>query len=597
MIFSTRNVYRTAAVCAVYAALSGAAIAGEPLVTLEGEMPPGLQDLMVQVLGEADNPPRSIAQARRRAQQGADQAMSLLRSQGYYGAEVIARIDEQLDTKKSEKRRAPRPVLNVRPGSRFKVASVDIVFDGFQPENLEGLRALNILKAGAPAEASKVVETELRLVNYLRANGYPEARALPRKAVVDHAAKTLTVTHNIFAGDKTLFGKIVQNGTANIVKSWPKMIAPFDEGDVFDDRKLNKLASRVIGTAVFDGANATLDEEKIANADGSVTRNILLNVEQGAINTVSGEVGYSTTDGSGLDVIYERRNFIGYAQTLRLIGIVRTNEVSAGVTYNIPFAWRVDRELDFGASVARVDTDAFTGERASGNALVTQKFAPHLKVAGGISFEASQFDEDNQRVRSYIIEGLLKANYDTRDSLFDPSKGFNVEADVTPTYNFGKAEGLFTNAELGVSTYRRVSEKFVAAGRVKAGTIFGASQASVPLNRRYYAGGGGSVRGIGFQAISPLNADGNPVGGRSVAEASAELRYRGDSPLGFVGFLDVGSVSREDLPTLADLRYGAGVGVRYYTSFAPLRADIAIPINKREGDNAVQIYISIGQAF
>jgi len=597
MISFTRYIYLTVAVCAIFGGLSVKTFAGVPLATLEGEIPLDVQDLMTQVLGEVDAPPRSVAQARRRAQQAADQALSLLRSQGYYGAEVTARIDEQLDAEKDEKRRAPRSVIMVRSGPLFRVASLDVNFDGPPPYSLQEMCSLEDLRPGAPAKAAKVVETELRLINFLRGNGFPEARALPRKAVVDHDTKTLTVSYKISAGEKTRFGTIVQSGTAYIVKSWPKLIAPFEEGDVFDDRKLNKLASRVIGTAVFEGASATLDSEKTTNADGTVTRNVLLNVEQGPLNTVSGEVGYSTTDGSGLNVIYERRNFIGYAQTLRLLGIVKTNEISAGVTYNIPFAWRVDRELDFGASLAREDTDAFTGERASGNALLTQKFAPYLKIAGGVSFEASQFDEDDQRIRSYIVEGLVKANYDTRDSLFDPSQGVNVETDVTPTYNFGKADGLFTNAEVGVSTYRRISKKMIAAGRVKAGTIFGAGQASVPLNRRYYAGGGGSVRGIGFQAISPLNAMGEPIGGRSIAEASAELRYRGDGPLGFVGFVDAGSVSREDLPTLSDIRYGAGVGVRYYTNFAPLRADIAIPIDKREGDNAVQIYISIGQAF
>lgn len=592
-----RYLARLFVACTALVALSGTAFAAVPLATLEGEVPPDLKKLMTRVLGEVDAPPRSVAQARRRAQQAADKAVSVLRSQGYYGADVTARIDEPLQDGGSDTRRAPKPVLTVKPGPRFTVGAIDIAFDGNAPDIVDRLREGLLLKSGAPVEAAKVVAAELRMINVLRANGYPEARAMPRKVVVDHDTQSLTVRYNIIAGDKTRFGTITQNGTAYIVKSWPDMIAPFDTGDVFDDRKLNKLAARVVGTAVFDGASATLADEKTPNGDGTVTRNVLLNVEQGAINTVSGEIGYSTTDGSGLDIIYERRNFIGYAQTLRLLGTVKTNEISAGATYNIPFAWRVDRELDFGVAVAREDTDAFTGERASGNILLTQKFPPDFKIAGGLSFEASQFDEDGQRVRSYIVEGLLKANYDTRDNLFDPTRGFNIEADLTPSYNFGKADGLFTSAELGASHYRRVSDSLVVAGRVKAGTIFGASQASVPLNRRFYGGGGGSVRGFGYQSISPLNADGDPIGGRSITEASAEVRYHGDSALGFVGFVDAGSVTRKDLPTLSDVRYGAGVGVRYYTSFAPLRADIAIPLNRRDGDNAVQIYISIGQAF
>jgi translocation and assembly module TamA len=42
---------------------------------------------------------------------------------------------------------------------------------------------------------------------------------------------------------------------------------------------------------------------------------------------------------------------------------------------------------------------------------------------------------------------------------------------------------------------------------------------------------------------------------------------------------------------------GVGAGVRYDLGFGPLRLDIATPLNRREGDGPVQVYISIGQAF
>jgi translocation and assembly module TamA len=44
-------------------------------------------------------------------------------------------------------------------------------------------------------------------------------------------------------------------------------------------------------------------------------------------------------------------------------------------------------------------------------------------------------------------------------------------------------------------------------------------------------------------------------------------------------------------------RIGTGVGVRYYTSFGPVRLDVGFPLNKRAGDSPFGIYVSIGQAF
>ncbi len=51
------------------------------------------------------------------------------------------------------------------------------------------------------------------------------------------------------------------------------------------------------------------------------------------------------------------------------------------------------------------------------------------------------------------------------------------------------------------------------------------------------------------------------------------------------------------LPTFSALKFGAGIGGRFYTNFGPFRIDVATPLNPREGDGKIALYISIGQAF
>lgn len=576
---------------------SSNAFADVPLANIEGDLPDNVKTLLMEVLGKVDNPARSLAQARRRVVKANESALSVMRSQGYYGAEIYSRVREIPETDDSDARLILQPTLTIKPGSQFTLGNLDIVYSGATPDiSREVVDKIN-LKIEEPALAAKIVATELQIVNYLNANGFPDAIAAERKAIVDHASQTMSLTYNIAAGQKTRFGEIKQIGTAYLVKSWPEMISPFETGEVFDAQKLNSLASRVIGTGVFDGAVASLSDDAISNSDGTVTRNVMLNVEQGAVNTVSGEVGFSTTDGSGIDLTYERRNFIGYAQTLTLSSTLKTNQISFGIDYNIPYAWRQDRELDLGAEVAREDTDAFKGLRVGGNALITQKVSRRFKVGLGIGIEGSRFEENGEDITAYLVDGFGRATYDSRNNLFDPEKGYFFEAALVPSYNFGEADGLFTTAKLGASTYRRLSDKFIIAGRAKLGTIFGGSLDTIPLNRRFYAGGGGSVRGFGFQTIAPANAQSELIGGRSISEVGAELRYKGESPIGFAAFIDAGSVTEKQYPDFGDIRTGAGIGVRYFTSFAPLRADVAIPLNKRNGDSPFQIYISIGQSF
>ena len=252
------------------------------------------------------------------------------------------------------------------------------------------------------------------------------------------------------------------------------------------------------------------------------------------------------------------------------------------------------------AEIAREDTDIFRGNRASVNALLTHRFSKKFNVAGGLGVEASELKEDIDGAvtsRAYLLEGITRAVYDDRDDLLDPKSGFRVAAEILPAYDFGDAKRFFAIAKVDGSTYWNINPTFTAAGRVKYGSIVGAPQSDIPLNKRFYGGGGGSVRGYGYQSISPESADGTLVGGRAILEGSAELRYRGFGNLGFVGFIDAASVSEAQYPEFDSALFGLGAGVRYYTAFAPLRADIAIPLKRRDGDAAVQIYLSIGQAF
>lgn len=595
---------------------AASAKAAEPIVVIETDMSAEEQALLESVLGEVDAPARSLAQARRRVEAAAQSARSVMRSLGYYDADIRAEVIETRaeakdfsETIDEVVRRPPQAVLYVTTGPQFTYGDLDIEYKGGAPAPDVTLNKELKLETGQPAKAAPVVAAELRLINSLQAQGYPDAKALPRKAVVDHDTKRMNITYVIETGRRTRFGKIRQTGTAYLTKGFPKMVAPFDDGEIYSARKINRLAARVSGTGVFDSAVATLSDDGTENPDGTVTRDVILKVDQGDKNTISGGVGVSTADGSGAEITYERRNFIGYAQTLRVNARAKTNEIGAGLTYNIPYAWRDDRELDFKADMARLDTEAFEGERALIGALISQKLSRKFRVGLGLGLEASRFDQDGVETTAYLAEGLGRGVLDTRDNILNPVKGVNIEGAIVPTYNFGDQSGTFTTLSLNGSTYKRVSDKFVLAGRLGTGTILSKSFETVPRNRRFYAGGGGSVRGFEYQSISPrvvttdVNSDGEAVmnieriGGRTLLEGSAEIRYKGDGPIGYVGFIDAGTVSREQASGLDDVRYGAGVGVRYYTSFAPLRADVAIPLNPRAGDADFQIYISIGQAF
>ncbi|HEU0134111.1 MAG TPA: BamA/TamA family outer membrane protein, partial [Allosphingosinicella sp.] len=217
---------------------------------------------------------------------------------------------------------------------------------------------------------------------------------------------------------------------------------------------------------------------------------------------------------------------------------------------------------------------------------------------------------------AYYIAGLIgQLGYDRSNSLLDPTRGFRLLGRTNPEvqHRLGQTEYYARNIIEG-SAYYPVGEQFVIAGRARFGSIFGIDRDELAPSRRLYAGGGGSVRGFGFQQLGPRTRIANPdfdpndpeeedpatilvpIGGRGLAEFALEGRYRFGN-YGVVAFIDAGSLTERSYPSFEDMRFGVGIGGRVYTNFGPLRVDVATPLGRRDGESRVAFYISIGQAF
>jgi translocation and assembly module TamA len=188
---------------------------------------------------------------------------------------------------------------------------------------------------------------------------------------------------------------------------------------------------------------------------------------------------------------------------------------------------------------------------------------------------------------------------DRSDDPLDPKQGWRLEARVEPTLIVGDSTQPYLRVQAQGSSYYPLDAKgrTLIAGRLKIGSIIGGTIPEVPASRRFYAGGGGSVRGYTYQAIGPHLVNNTPEGGLALFEASLEVRSKIGQHWGVVGFVDAGSISSDQIPNDKNLSLGAGFGVRYDLGFGPIRVDFGIPLNPRSNDPKFQIYLSIGQSF
>ena len=277
-----------------------------------------------------------------------------------------------------------------------------------------------------------------------------------------------------------------------------------------------------------------------------------------------------------------------------------------GATFRRSNAGRRDRTFQVIANISRQNYDAYEartgtlGVRWSYDSTpIWQKPLTYAYGAElvGTNEQTYDFGAGRRRRGTYGIAALPgQVVFDRSDNLLNPTKGYRLKLNLSPETSVRGAVRPYVRGMVEGTYYYPVSPSLIIAGRARAGSIQGIARDDLAPSRRYYGGGGGSVRGYGYQRLGPFDPEGNPVGGRSLNEFALEARYRfGD--YGIVPFIDAGNSYEGKLPTFSALKYGAGIGGRFYTNFGPMRIDVATPLNPRPGDGKIALYISIGQAF
>jgi translocation and assembly module TamA len=261
-----------------------------------------------------------------------------------------------------------------------------------------------------------------------------------------------------------------------------------------------------------------------------------------------------------------------------------------------------DLLADVSAERATTNTFGFQGYTANdGDADVAlrRRFSRQLSAQIGIDAQAGDAADAIKTVNYDIIGVTGSANYDSTNDRLDPTQGVRAKAAVAAYPGVFGSLYLYT-AKTEVSAYQALDadSRFVLAGRARVASEIGPGLEDIPANLRLYAGGGGSVRGYAYSSLGPRAANGAILGGRSAVDSSLEIRWRATDAIGLVGFFDAGNAFEAEVPNFSlPIQMSAGVGLRYYTGFGPLRLDIAAPINPRPGDPRFAIYASIGQAF
>ncbi len=538
-------------------------------IAVEGLAPIGdAEDLLAQfrkssTLEEERKHPANAAQIGRRASADAELLEELLRAQGYYDATVEPRTENAGDQL--------RVVLTADPGEQYKFASVELTGLEVAGPDAARLREVFAVNEGDPVIAADVIAAGIALTQALGEQGFAEAKLGEQDVEVNHQTRLATLTLPVKPGPVARFGAIHVTGQPPFNARHLQTIARFKPGERFQRSKVDDLRRALIQTTLVAAADV-----QVVPVQGGRTVDINVRLEPAPSHTIAGELGYGTAQGARVEASWTDRNFFNPEGALTLRGIAGTNEQLAGVQFRRSNFLRRDQTFNAQLSASHQKFDAYDArtillganiERQS-NFIWQKKWTWSYGVEWLATDERGVFGSAGLKdTRTFLIAAVpLTLGYDGSDNLLDPTRGFRLSGRISPEISYRGGAFTYARAQFDASAYRPVSDRVVVAGRVRVGTIIGAGAFDIAPSRRFYAGGGGSVRGYGYQQLGPKDQDGDPIGGRGLAEFGVEARIRlkqFGGNLGIVPFFDGGSLTTETLPDVKTWRFAAGIGVRY----------------------------------
>jgi translocation and assembly module TamA len=472
----------------------GAAPPGVPYqVAIEGVEDEPLRALLNEIAETRrliDRPPPSLTRLRRRAEDDRARLQRALRSEGYYDATIDISIDPETEP--------VNVVFQVDPGCRYRLR--DVAIEVAPPDAdlpLPGLEELGIAP-GTPAVAQAILDAESALVEQARARGYALAEAGERRAVVDHDADAMDLTLRLEAGPLARFGDIEVTGLEEVAPDFVERRLLWRPGELITSERLAEGQRALRDTELFSTIRTRLGETP--DAAGRLPATVIVNERKH--RSIEVGVRYRTDEGPGGNVAWEHRNFFGRGERVRAELDVSAIAGFLTGSFRKPDVWIRDLALLTETELAFENPDAYESQSATARVGLERRFREGMTLTGGLAFRAEQVEEANSgRQDEFGLVSLpVLFNWDRSDDRLDPTRGGRLSLDNEPFVDTFGNDLLFNKSRLEYAHYLQVLEepRVVLAGRSAVGTLFGASRAEVPANLRFYAGGGGSVRGFAF---------------------------------------------------------------------------------------------------
>jgi outer membrane protein insertion porin family len=543
----------------------------------------------VRVTGDADAPGVALrtraGQPLRDTEVEADASalQQALEEVGHAGARVTAEVPEGGG--------ALLVVFRMHAGPRTRVTGVRV--DTPEPLPADGPAQELRTREGAPYRLKDLARDRQSVALAYRNAGYLQAEVVP-EAVFNDTGDQVQVTFRVHPGAATRLEHVVIAGLTHTREDVVRRELLLQEGQPLGLQRILETQRRLSALGLFQRVSVSE-----VDPDAPLLRSVVVQAEEAPLISLVGGLGFAERDGPRASVEVARRNLFGLDRRISLFSRVSFRSLRLVASYREPYLLGRRQELFVTAFREDEDRDAFDFVRQGVTVQTSRALTPRWNLILRETYQETRtFDlEDCLDVDRAFCPGTLSGPsaslvHDTRDDPLEPRRGHLLLTDAQLSLGALGGNDL-VKAYVQAATYVSLNTRALVSfsGRLGLARTFLGDDPRLPTPDRFFAGGDYSLRGFAVDEV-------RPDGGNALLLGGAELRLKAVGDLWAAAFTDVGNVYRlaSDL-SLSDLRYTAGVGLRYRSAVGPLRLDWGYKLNRRDEKSGYQVHVTVGHAF
>nr|WP_314180392.1 outer membrane protein assembly factor BamA [uncultured Campylobacter sp.] len=500
----------------------------------------------------------------------------------------------------------------VTEGEQYRVSSVDIEAPEFLELDKEKILKDFRLESGDVMNSARLRQDMKKLDDMVADKGYAFVRINPKteKNVED---RTVSIVYEVVPDEKVYIRNVQISGNDRTVDRVVRRELYLTEGNLYSRTDLQDSKDALKRTSYFD--EVEIEEQRV----GANQVDLLVKVKEASTGSISGGIGYGSSDGLLLNASVSDTNVFGSGMK-GVISVDRSdNELSGQIGLTNPRLF--DSEYSLGGTLYANDYDWNNyDEKSYGlNLVLGRKLTRNLSASLGYVIEQSRISglsdvlksvgyKDGKSIKSSLIPSIT---YNSTDDYYLPRTG--IIASTSLEFAGVGGDEKFVKSRTNFNWYQGIREwvdyDLIFRFKSSFGKIW--DRGYIPINEKLYLGGIRNLRGFESRTVSPkvkaLNGQWYETGGTISFNSSAELSFPIIERVKMRGvmFVDYGVIEGKHVQRRAGYeyidgrisRYSAGVGIEWVTPMGPLQLIFAKPLNKQDSDDTSTFEFTIGQRF